>query len=348
MLPMFINAAIVLSPVIVCLVAFERVDAFKLVSFAEILALLALGGAAAGGSYLANNSVMDTFPLGLGTFQQVGAPVVEEVLKALLIVLVFALNRVGYMIDAAIVGFAVGAGFAIVENILYLNQFAGASTGIWLVRGFGTAIMHGGAAALFSVIAQLLYAPRLRADASRFRFNPLLFVPGLLAAIALHAAFNRFTNAPLEAMAVVLVAVPLTLVTIFVVGETHTHRWLAQSKAAHAHLLADIESGAFADSAHGRAIAALASRLGAALGAALNEYIHLYAELVVLADADLLAIEAHEVTAHKDRVRAKLHRLHDLEKMLGHAAVMSVRQHLHFSRNDLWKMHELEMHTARG
>ena len=57
MLPMFINAAIVLSPVIVCLVAFERVDAFKLVSFAEILALLALGGAAAGGSYLANNSV---------------------------------------------------------------------------------------------------------------------------------------------------------------------------------------------------------------------------------------------------------------------------------------------------
>jgi hypothetical protein len=27
--------------------------------------------------------------------------------------------------------------------------------------------------------------------------------------------------------------------------------------------------------------------------------------------------------------------------------VMAVRQHLHFSRNDLWEMHELESHAPK-
>ena len=53
------------------------------------------------------------------------------------------------------------------------------------------------AAAIFAVLSQVLYAPRLRIDAARFRFNILLFLPGLAAAIALHAGFNHFTSAPL-------------------------------------------------------------------------------------------------------------------------------------------------------
>jgi hypothetical protein len=68
---------------------------------------------------------------------------------------------------------------------------------------------------------------------------------------------------------------------------------------------------------------------------------------VVTAENALLALEAHQKTAPGAPVREKLHRLHALERRLGRVLVMAVCQHLRFSRDDLWKMHELERDSAR-
>ncbi|HEY5008685.1 MAG TPA: PrsW family glutamic-type intramembrane protease, partial [Caulobacteraceae bacterium] len=172
--PMLLKAVIALAPVLVCLMVFERVDAFRLIGLREIALLLLGGGLLAAASYVANGSVLDQFPLRQTSYSQWVAPVVEESLKAVLLVGLFAYNRIGYLIDAAIAGFTVGAGFSVAENIFYLHEFAHATLGVWLVRGFGTAIMHGGAAAIFCVLSQVLYTPRLRLDADRFHFNLLL------------------------------------------------------------------------------------------------------------------------------------------------------------------------------
>ena len=343
--PVLLKAVIALAPVLVCLVVFERVDAFRLIGLREIGLLLLGGGVLAAISYAANGSVLDQFPLRQDIYSQVVAPVVEESMKAGLLIALFAFNRFGYLIDAAIAGFAIGAGFSVVENMFYLHEFTQASLGVWLVRGFGTAIMHGGAAAIMAVLSQVLYAPRLRIDADRFRFNLVLFLPGLAAAMALHAGFNHFTGAPLTAMAVVLLAVPLGLFVIFALGERYAHRWLAENRQAHGKLLDDIESGAFAASNNGRALQALADRLGPDGAKDLFDYVQLNADLVVRAETNLLALEEHEVVAFRDDVRERFHRLHALERRLGMSPVMAVRQHLHFSRNDLWEMHELEIHA---
>jgi RsiW-degrading membrane proteinase PrsW (M82 family) len=346
--PMVLKAVIALAPVLVCLMVFERVDAFRLIGLREICLLLLGGGVLAAASYMANGSVLDQFPLRQSSYSQWVAPVVEESMKAVLIIGLFAYNRIGYLIDAAIAGFTVGAGFSVVENLFYLHEFSHATLGVWLVRGFGTAIMHGGASAIFAVLSQVLYAPRLRIDASRFHFNLLLFLPGLAAAIALHAAFNHFTNAPIEAMAVVLLAVPLGLFAIFIVGERYAHRWLAESSQAHAKLLEDIDSGAFAASNNGLALNALADRLGPDGGRDLFDYVRLHTDLVVRAETSLLALEEHEVTAFRDDLHDRFRQLHALERRLGMTPVMAVRQHLHFSRQDLWEMHELENHAPRA
>jgi protease PrsW len=345
--PMLLKAVIALAPVLVCLMVFERVDAFRLISLREI-ALLLLGGAIlAAASYFANGSVLDQFPLRQTNYSQWVAPVVEESLKAVLIVGIFAYNRIGYLIDAAIAGFTIGAGFSVAENIFYLHEFAHATLGVWLVRGFGTAIMHGGASAIFAVLSLVLYTPRLRRDADRFHFNILLFLPGLAAAIALHAGFNHFTDAPIEAMAVVLLAVPLGLFAIFALGERYAHRRLAENRVAHGRLLEDIDSGAFAETSNGRALKALGERLGPDGERDLFDYVHLHTDLVVRAEADLLAMEEHAASAFRDDLRDRFHQLHALEKRLGVSPVMAVRQHLHFSRNDLWEMHELESHAPK-
>jgi RsiW-degrading membrane proteinase PrsW (M82 family) len=344
--PMILNSMVALAPVLICLIVFDRIDAFGLVSLPTVAVLLLAGGAVAAVSYYVNGGVLDQFPLGRDNYAQAVAPVIEECLKAVLLIAVFWLNRIGYLIDALIVGFAIGAGFSVAENMFYLHQFSQANVGVWLVRGFGTAIMHGGASALFAVITQLLYPPRLRTDASRFHFNPLLFIPGLALAIALHAAFNHFTNYPLIAMAVMLLGIPLGIFAIFALGETYAHRWLVHNRESHSQLQADIESGAFAASEEGRAIQALADRLDAKGASALMECVRLHAELVVKADINLLELEAHEAEAHHAHVRGAFQRLRALESKLGRSTVMALRQHLRFSRNDLWEMHELEAHAV--
>ncbi|MDB5427896.1 MAG: hypothetical protein JWR43_1871, partial [Phenylobacterium sp.] len=141
-----------LSPVVVLLVVFERLDVFRLVSGGSVAAYAAAGAALAALSYVSNAHVMDGLPIGFTDYSRYVAPVVEETLKGLIIVGLFATDRVGFKLDAAIAGFAVGAGFSVFENAYLLTIFPEANLGVWLVRGFGTAVMHGGATALFAVI----------------------------------------------------------------------------------------------------------------------------------------------------------------------------------------------------
>lgn len=340
--PLFLKVIISIAPVAVCLAVFHTLDVFRLVPLAEVVELLAAGAVICIVCYFLAGGLIDAFPIGRGVYSQAVAPVLEETLKALIVVVLFALNRVGYLIDAAIAGFAVGGGFALAENIFYLHFYADADLGVWLVRGFGTAIMHGGATAILAVFSQVLFAPRLRMSVDRFHFNPALFAPGLLCAIALHAVFNHFTKTPLAAMTVVLIAVPVSVLVIFWVGERYAHRWLTSAETAHEKLLAEIDSGAFAESAGGRAIQRLAERLGPALAPTILDYVRTHTELVVKAEEQLLALEAHEVLSRERRLHDQFRHLHQLERQLGRSAVMAVRQHLRFSRNDLWEMHELE------
>jgi RsiW-degrading membrane proteinase PrsW (M82 family) len=340
--PLFLKVIISIVPVAVCLAVFRAVDVFHLVPLAEVVELLTAGAVTCIICYFIAGGLIDEFPMRKGVYSQEVAPVLEEALKGVVIVILFAFNRVGYLIDAAIVGFAVGGGFALAENIFYLHQFTDAGLGVWLVRGFGTAVMHGGATAILAVLSQVLFAPRLRMSVDRFHFNPALFLPGLVCAMALHAVFNHFTKTPLAAMTVVLIAVPISILVIFAVGERYAHRWLTNEETAHETLLADIDSGAFAESPGGRAIQRLADRLGPALAPAILDYVRTHTELVVKAEEQLLALEAHEVLSREQRLRDQFRHLHALERKLGRSAVMAVRQHLRFTRNDLWEMHELE------
>src|SRR5207249_8011535 len=110
-----------------------------------------LGGMAiAGIAYFINGALLERFDFHLYT--RYGSPLIEEGLKALVIIALIRAHRIGFLVDAAIFGFAVGAGFALIENLYYLHLVADATVGTWVVRGFGTALMHGGATAIFAVV----------------------------------------------------------------------------------------------------------------------------------------------------------------------------------------------------
>jgi RsiW-degrading membrane proteinase PrsW (M82 family) len=56
----------------------------------------------------------------LNSYSRYIAPFTEEIFKSIFIIYLILSKRVGFLVDAAIMGFALGAGFAIVENVHYL------------------------------------------------------------------------------------------------------------------------------------------------------------------------------------------------------------------------------------
>ena len=340
-----LKVIVALAPVLVFLIGFTLLDAFRLMDWRELAALLVGGGALAAISYLINWRALDDLPIGFTNYTKYAAPLVEEPLKGGLMVLLFARNRVGFMVDAAITGFAVGAGFSLVENAIYLYNYPGASLGVWLVRGFGTAVMHGGATAALGVISQYLIERREKLVGARYRLRWEVFLPGLAAAILIHGVYNHFPDQPILAMAFVMLTVPLSLALIFSKSEHVAHRWLLHEFETHEHMLDDIRTGRLDASEAGRFILTLSERFGPSVTAAAFEYLKLHTEMLARAEETLMAHEAGESGPPAADVRADFQRLHALEGKIGRVALMALRPHLQVSRHELWEMHELQRET---
>src|SRR5687767_11180602 len=200
-----------LVPVLVLLGVFAWLDAFALMRPRELALLLALGGLGAVLAYPISGRMLDTLPIGFSNYSRFIAPWLEEAIKGAFVVLLFRMNRIGYKLDAVLSGFAIGAGFSVVENIFYLTFFPQYGVGTWLVRGCGTALMHGTATAMFAAIAHELAERESRSAVGEFDFRWWWFIPGYLVAVILHTIFNQFPEQPLLAMMGALLVTPIAI-----------------------------------------------------------------------------------------------------------------------------------------
>src|SRR6185503_18272056 len=123
-------------------------------------------------AYPVSGRLLDTLPIGFSYYSRFVAPWIEEALKGLAVLGLFYWNRIGFKLDAVIAGFAVGVGFAVIENSLFLFEFPRMSFGVWLVRGLGTAIMHGGATALFAVVSHEMTENGARGRVHQWKLQP--------------------------------------------------------------------------------------------------------------------------------------------------------------------------------
>src|SRR5437868_13526899 len=169
---------VALIPVMIMLATFIWLDAFALMSLKEVSLLLLLGAIGALAAWPLSGRLLDTLPIGFSLYSRFVAPWIEEAIKTVIVITLFRLNRIGYKLDAVISGFAIGAGFSVVENIFYLTIFPHYRTGTWLVRGFGTAIMHGTTLAVLAAIAHEFAEWEPREAAAAYDVSLLRFVPG--------------------------------------------------------------------------------------------------------------------------------------------------------------------------
>ena len=339
-LPFLLEAPIALLPTLAFLVLLDQLDSFRLVSLRVAAIVLAAGGVLAVVAYFLNGALMDAVGAAIGPYTRYGAPVVEEALKASVMIYLFMRARIGFLIDAAIVGFALGTGFALVENLYYLHTFPDANVGVWIVRGFGTAMMHGGATAIFGVLAQS-WTER------HTKFEAALYLPGFLAAVGVHALFNHLLDVPMIATAAMLLLVPAILFFVFAKSEHRIHDWLIKDHADHEKLLASM-SIEFAHSEAGQFISELADKFEGTHTADIYAYMRLHTELVLRAEEFSLARadgQKPHVTADD---RQRIHDLHALERKIGRTALLALWPHLHYSRQELAELYELESRAKRA
>jgi RsiW-degrading membrane proteinase PrsW (M82 family) len=329
-----IHTLLGLLPVVCFLAALVWLDSYKLVRLRLVLATIALGCAAAALGYPINSASLHLLQMDFLPYTRYVAPIIEEFLKALIIVMLIRHNRIGFLVDAAILGFAVGAGFAILENLFYLQLIPETRLGTWIVRGFGTAFMHGGATAIFAVISHALVGQRMTLGA-------IAFLPGFAVASVTHSVFNHFFLSPIINTLAVLTALPLLLVLVFQKSERSVADWLGSGFDADTELLHMINSGEFSSTKVGLYLHSLREKFEGTVVVDILCYLRLHIELSIRAKGLMMMRECGFMNKAGEETKAKLEEMKFLEKSIGATGKLAIKPFIRMSREDLWQFYML-------
>ena len=326
------RAPIALLPVLLFLAGLVQLDGYKLVRMRMMIALVATGALAAGVSYLLNNLAFAHFHGSFVTYSRYVSPWIEESLKAALLVFLIRTRRVGLPVDAGIAGFAIGTGFAVVENLYYLAARPHTVLAVQVIRGFGTAIMHGGTAAILAMISNTLYERRPSGGLH-------LLLPGLFAAVALHTGYNYLLVRPALATLATLLVLPFVIYLVFDHSERILRKWIEVDLDSDVNRLEAISTGRFLDSASGRYLQALRDRFKGEQLADMLCYLRVHGELAVRAKGVLLLREAGMPDLPIDaETGAKLAELGQLERAIGKTGMLALRPLMMATGKEIWQL----------
>lgn len=332
---MMLHVLVGLLPVLCFLGILVLLDSYKLIRFRTVLALVAAGSGIAVVSFLAHRWLLQAWELEGRMLTRYVAPIVEELLKGAVAVSLIVRRRVGFLVDAAIAGFAIGAGFATVENIHYLGALDDPGLPTWMVRGFGTAVMHGGVTASLALVTKAL------AD-QRGGVTPGAALPGWLLAVVVHSAFNHLILAPDLSTLLLLAVLPLVFAQVFRISEQRTREWLGTGFDTDAELLQLIRSGRVSESPAGHYLQSLKDHFEPAVVADMLCLLRLRLELSIRAKGILILQKAGGRPASDPGVREKLRELDYLEETIGRTGLAALHPILHYSDRDLWQYNLLE------
>lgn len=332
---LLINGAFGLLPVLAFLAILNGSDTFQLVRFRTIVERIAFGAAAALAASVVGKGVIEAGWVSASEFPRFWGPILEEALKASIIYILIRSHRIGFVLDAAISGFAIGAGFAVLENYFYLLVLGADQPALWVVRGFGTAIMHGGATAIFGVIV-LALAPK------EARIPYLTIACAFAAAGTIHVLFNQFLAFPVVSTIVMMTGLAATLSVVSQRGRKSIDRLVESDFDEYRKLLTAIRSGEFGADEVGRILQSLRIRFNPAEITEIFEYVGLQAELVLFAEKILIARRNGQSLEVPEKVKSDLAHFHYLDERIGRAVRLALRSRLKFSRYELFQLYKLQ------
>ncbi|MCF8361503.1 MAG: PrsW family intramembrane metalloprotease [Prolixibacteraceae bacterium] len=328
------NIIFALLPVLLFLLFLYLLDSFKLVVKKQLAICLFWGIVSAIIAYFVNSFIINNLHLNFELLSKYISPFIEELLKVAIILVLIKNKRIGFMIDAAIYGFAAGAGFALAENIFYLYTNNEPNLLIWIIRGLGTSIMHGGCTALFALI---VIGAKNR-DASLF----VNFMAAIGLAYLIHSMFNHFYVTPIIQTAGIIIILPVLFIIIFNLNEKQLQDWLEIEFSSEIELLNMINKGNFRTTKAGEYLESLKSKFKGEVILDMYCFISIYLDLSIKAKRNIMLKESGFQPIREDDINDKLKELTQLRKQIGKTGQLTLAPLIRMNYRDLWKLKTLE------
>ena len=326
---MVANTALAFFPVLLFLGVLVLMDTFKLAKPSAIAAAIGWGIAAAYVCDTLYSTLALALPMTETRYSQFIAPLIEETAKAAFIVYLIVRRRIGFPVDAAQLGFAVGTGFAVLENYHYLQVLSDASIVLWAVRGLGTAMLHGTATAVFAMLVQTA--------TERHRDRKVaVFVPGWLCAVVIHGAFNLLPFSPVAMTATLLVALPLIVLYVFQRSERATREWVGAGLDLDLMLHETFASEALALTRFGTYLRELRQRFPGPVVADMLCLLRVELELSIQAKAVLISRDAGVAMPEHPDARAAVDEILYLRGSIGRTGLLALGPVHVTSHRDDW------------
>ena len=334
-----------LLPIGLYLILMRAFDAFSMVRWRTILHWLLWGAASA---LCIWGCVKGMQAVSGQTWQAVWiSPLLEETVKLLPLYIFIRRRRVAFLAETLLLGQAIGGGFAMMENIIYLQAFPDMQVLTAVVRGFGTTMLHMGCTALAasSVLSWLMYADstmaegRLRTTARQLSW--FLALPS----VGIHVGHNSLGMNPMTQMLLVVVVFFVFFYLLSLINERLIIRWLDVSINDDIKLIAAIREGCLAETKAGQYLCSLRELFDPLVFFDMTAYMLLYLQLTVAAKSRMMLHDAGlDMPLSEDERqlrREQLTELHTLAKRIprmGHAMLQPL---IHASDQNLRAFNEL-------
>ena len=170
------------------------------------------------------NSALQTFgKIDRETVNRFIAPVLEEILKGMILLYLIRLSKFTYSIDGALYGFAAGIGFAIFENFEFILNNPSMAIPIAVGRVLSADMVHASSSAIIGITAWIFFLRR-----NWWRWLVLAF--GLSLGIGQHMFFNIVVDSavsPLIAIGTVILGIVIVFVSIQQ-GKRQARKWIKE------------------------------------------------------------------------------------------------------------------------
>lgn len=335
--------AVALFPVVLYIFVVYTLDNFSLVGIRDLMLLVGAGLLAAAACF---GLFRLTDPFVSERVSDYLYPILEEAVKALPLWWLARRKKIAFFIDSVICGAAVGGGFSILENVLYLLM-GNLGIGTALFRGLEVALIHMGCSAIVAVAlmftVRLLERRHARLPVKKSDITMSLFL--FFVAAILHILHNYLHPDPLLQFVVVFGSLGGLLVLVYQYDGDMIHRWLDRGLDKQVALMMDIQQGLLGETKTGQFLLSIKENFPAEVYFDIICYVQLYIELAVAAKSRFMTREAgldeplDEAT--RNRYLEQYAEFKNLEKALGQSAKMTVAPVVKFYPADRKALEEL-------
>ena len=335
--------AVALFPVVLYIFVVYTLDNFSLVGIRDLVLLVGAGLLAAAACF---GLFRLTDPVVSDRVSDYLYPILEEAVKALPLWWLARRKKIAFFIDSVICGAAVGGGFSILENVLYLLM-GNLGIGTALFRGLEVALIHMGCSAIVAVAlmfsVRLLERRHARLPVKKSDITMSLFL--FFVAAILHILHNYLHPDPLLQFVVVFGSLGGLLVWVYQYDGDMIHRWLDRGLDKQVALMMDIQQGLLGETKTGQFLLSIKENFPAEVYFDIICYVELYIELAVAAKSRFMTREAgldeplDEAT--RNRYLEQYAEFKNLEKALGQSAKMTVAPVVKFYPADRKALEEL-------